>query len=239
VRRLRWRARQWDSGAQVPDVPSPLHDADHDPADPVGQHGHLGGARRGVRLRAARDGCDEAHSACGRPRAAHRFRHLARGLRRAGAARLHAVGVLLDEGAGFRRAGAHDGRRRHHLRPVLLHAQQPLPRRQLGVDQGPPRKQVPANGDRRGGGAAIDVHLPAAAATHLRQRAGAVACVALAAGRQAAVLLRRRGREEARTVGRHRARSMSGHQRRIAARWRQAMLPSPAAYRAPAIISRP
>jgi len=78
-------------------------------------------------------------------------------------------------------------------------------------------KQGPAYGHRRGGGAATDVHLPAAAATHLRHRAGAVACVALAAGRRAAVLLRRRGRED-----RHQAEAplggtsiSSGPQRRL------------------------
>ena len=105
-----------------------LHAADHRAAGAVGEHGDLGGARPGDLLRAARARRDEPAAARGRPADPDRVRDLAGDLRRAGAARVHAVGVLLDEGAGrLRRARSHRRRQRDHHRAVLLPAQQPLP----------------------------------------------------------------------------------------------------------------
>ncbi len=77
-----------------------LHHADHGAAGPVGQHGHLGRARPRDLVRAARARRDEPAAARGRPADPDRLRDLARRLRRLGAARAHAVGILLDEVAG-------------------------------------------------------------------------------------------------------------------------------------------
>ena len=107
-----------------------LHHADHRAAGSLGQHGHLGRARPGDLLRAARDRRDAAAPARGGPPDRDRLRHLAHHLHRPGAARLYAAGVLQDE--VLRRFGRArpDGRgQRHHHRPGLLPAEQPLPPR--------------------------------------------------------------------------------------------------------------
>ena len=64
-----------------------------------------------------------------------------------------------------------DGRgQRHHHRPGLLPAQQPLPAGLVAVARGPPRQPVPAARHRRGRGPAAALHLRAAAAASVRQR---------------------------------------------------------------------
>ena len=85
---------------------------------------------------------DGSAAARGRPPDPDRLRHLARRLRRPGAARLYAAGVLLDEVAGRLGPARPDGRsQRHHHRSGLLPAEQPLPARLVAVAQGASRQR--------------------------------------------------------------------------------------------------
>src|SRR5262245_58393363 len=79
-------------------------------------------------VRTTRTGRDESAAARRRPSDPHSVRHLARGVRRLGPPRCHAVGILLDEVAGRLGPACPDGRSQHdHHRPGVLPAQQPLP----------------------------------------------------------------------------------------------------------------
>ena len=104
-------------------------------------------------------------------------------LRRLGAARLHALGVLLDEVAGRIGRARADGRgQRHHDRPGVLPPEQPLPARLVVVAQGAYGQQVPAARHRCGRDPAAAVHLHAAVPGDVRQRGHPALGLALAAG---------------------------------------------------------
>ena len=94
--------------------------------------------------------------------------------------------VLLDEVRGrIGRARAHGRCQRHHHRPGLLPAEQPLPARFVAVAQGAHRQQVPALRHRCGGDPAALVHLHDAVPGDVRQRDDPALGLAVAAGRRA------------------------------------------------------
>ena len=147
-------------------------------------------------LRTARDRRDAAASARHRPRDRDWLRHLAHHIHRLGAACLHAACVLLDEVPGRIGRACADGRgQRHHHRPGILSAEQPLSARLVVVPEGAHGKQVPADGHCRGGGPAVTLHLHVAIPSDVRQRSHSAWGLALANRRGARFLSRRRGRK--------------------------------------------
>ena len=158
-----------------------FHHADHCAPGALGQHGDIGGAGPGHLVRAARARRDDPATARGGPADPDRLRDLARGLRRLGFARGHAMGILLDEVAGRLGSARPHGRGQHdHDRPGVLSPQQPLSARQLALLHGASRQQVPAARHRRGRGPAAAFYLRAAAAATIRHRGNPAAGLAVA-----------------------------------------------------------
>ncbi|MGF6300439.1 magnesium-transporting ATPase (P-type) [Paraburkholderia sp. WC7.3d] len=186
------RARRGDRGGD----PVRIHAADHGPADPVGQHDYIRGARPDHFVRATRGRRDEPFAPSNRPADRHALRHLAHPLRGRGARALYAIDFLLDEGArGVGSDGAHGRGQRHYARPGVLSAQHPLSARLVAVGARPSGQSLSVVRNSRCRGLAASVHLYATVQCHLRHRGSAPVGVGVARRWWRAVFLRGGNRE--------------------------------------------